>query len=60
VSSGDALAFRAAIMDYYSDAPLLAEASHRARLHTAARFEWRRVTDNYVRAIRDVLSKRSA
>jgi phosphatidylinositol alpha-1,6-mannosyltransferase len=60
VRSGDALAFRDAILPYYADARLLAEASRRARLHTAARFEWSGVTDCYVDAIRAAVAKRSS
>jgi phosphatidylinositol alpha-1,6-mannosyltransferase len=54
VESGDAPAFRDAVMRYYDDSSALTEASARARLHTAARFGWAGVTDRYI----EVLSAR--
>jgi phosphatidyl-myo-inositol dimannoside synthase len=60
IESGDAAAFRDAIMAYYSDQAMLAEAARRARHFTAARFAWSGVTDNYVDAIRGVVARREA
>lgn len=44
--------FRDAIMQYYDNPGLLAEASSRARLHTASRFGWTGVTDRYIEVMK--------
>lgn len=51
VEPGDAQAFRDAIMRYHDSPSLLGEASTRARLHTASRFGWARVTNQYIQTI---------
>jgi phosphatidylinositol alpha-1,6-mannosyltransferase len=55
VESADAAAFGDAIKRYYSDPELLASASQRARLHTAARFGWAGVTDRYVSVLKQAV-----
>lgn len=57
VESGDAGAFRDAVTNYYDSPLLLAEASTRARLHTASRFGWTGVTSRYIEAIAGLLVK---
>ena len=55
VASGDAAAFRDAVMRYHAEPWELTEASTRARLHTAARFGWSGVTDRYIEIISERL-----
>jgi phosphatidylinositol alpha-1,6-mannosyltransferase len=50
--SEDPESFRSAIMRYYGEPELLAEAASRARLHTASRFGWAGVTDRYISVLR--------
>ncbi|HVH11962.1 MAG TPA: glycosyltransferase family 4 protein, partial [Longimicrobium sp.] len=52
VRSGEAAAFERHILRYRADHALRAEASRRAAAHTAARFSWPAIADQYVRLLR--------
>jgi len=60
VTSGDADAFRNAVMNFYSNPDLLVSASEHARLHTVARFGWSSVIDRYVSVIQQHWTARTA
>jgi phosphatidylinositol alpha-1,6-mannosyltransferase len=49
--SEDAESFRRAVLRYYDDPVMLADASVRARLYTAGRFGWTGVTDRYIEVL---------
>jgi phosphatidylinositol alpha-1,6-mannosyltransferase len=57
VPTMDTEGFRDAIMQYYSEPSMLANASSRAREFTLSRFSWSGVVDQYVRLIEARISK---
>lgn len=55
ISTGDASAFRDAVMTYYGNADRLRAASSRARMHTVSHFGWSGVVQRYLEELRRVV-----